>query len=522
MPEHIKKGSFALLKHLPMLAGKTIPVLGSVLSAGSAVNRLGSGDLLGAGLDIGSAITSPFAPMLSLPIDLINTGRDILNSNDNVSSTDALNEKLERKNFMKNAASQFAQDLADPQAGLDSDLYQAISPIISTGTQGQQSPVEAKRLSDLHNQVRQGLVGLEYMTGLKKNKAETFYDAHPVEATATDALKNSLPAAAALGLGGVAENYRRQWSNLRKTEPAQMSRSGNPGVDVTNASELLESDRPDIARLFGTLKDDSEGMQKRLKLLDRLQRQHAPGSPESFTGKLQAYNKAKEDAVAAHTSKINELQSKLNTGAVSDRGQVESVKALMASQTAQHQKELETLEGVKKKLLAEARQNPSSAALEKYVNLQESLRRGNINGGLSSAIGEQGTHIPGFKDLAQKYNVTGAQQHFDPEILAEIAKENSGGKFTSEQIKNIVSELENPANATSGLRRFWSKAKIPTTRAAIAGAGGLSLYHLLKMMQNQNYSGSQMNEWKKNLLKSRGDFEAAQELESSQPQQQLR
>ena len=517
----IKKGNFALLKHLPMLAGKTMPVLGSALSVGSAANRLSDGDYLGAGLDIGSAITSPFAPMLSLPIDIVNMGRDMLKGDNYNDNTNARDEKYERRNFMKNAASQLEQDLANPQAGLDSDLYQTISPMISSEGATPRNAAESKRLSDLHNQVRQGLVGLEYMTGLKKNKGETFYDAHPVEATATDALSGSLPAAGALGLAGVGENYRRQWANMRKTEPAQMARSGNPGVDVTNASELLESDRPDIARIFGSYKDDSEGLQKRLKLLDRLQKQHAPGSPESFTGKLHGYNTAKENAVAAHTSKMDELKAQMGTGSV-DRGHVERMKALMAEQNSQHQKELETIEGIKKKLLSEAKQNPASAALEKYVNLQESLRRGNINGGLSSYIGEQGSHIPGFKDLAQKYNVTGAQQFFDPEILSEIAKENSGGKFNSEQIKNMISGLEDPSNITSGLRRFWSKAKIPTTRAAIAGAGGASLYHLLKMMQNQNYSKQQMTEWKKNLLKSRGDFDAAQELEGAAPQQQLR
>ena len=517
MPRSIKKGNFALLKHLPMLAGKAMPVIGSALSVGSAVNRLGKKDYLGAGLDLGSAVVSPFAPMLSIPMDLINVGRD-LTGNDNDQDQNITEDEQARRNFMKNAESQFQKDLADPAAGLNSDLYQAISPALQPASDPSIKGQESKKIKDLHDQVRQGLVGLEYITGLKKNKGETFYDAHPVQATATDLLKKSPLIAGALGLGGIAENYRRQWKNMRKTEQAHMSREGNPKVDVTNASELLESDRPDIGRLFGSLKDDPEALQKRLKLLDRLSGQAAGES--SLTGKLETHSKAKEEAIKAHTAKMDELKAQLGTS--TDRGHVEKMKALMADQSTQHAKDLENVEGLKKKLLSEARQNPASAALEKYVNLQESLRRGNVNGGLSSYIGESDKYIPGFKDLAQKYHATGANQFFDPEILSGIAKEHSGGKFNDTQIRQMVQELADPSNQASGIKRFLAKAKIPATRAALGGIGGITLYQLLKMMQNQNYSGSQMNEWKKNLLKSRGDFEAAQELESSQPQQQLR
>lgn len=500
-----------------MLAGKAMPVIGSALSVGSAANRLGNKDYLGAGLDLSSAVISPFAPMVSLPIDLINMGRDLTNK-DNSGDQNNTEEDQARINFMKNAESQLQKDLADPKAGLNSDLYQAISPALLSSSDPSIKQQDSQRIQDLHNQVRQGLVGLEYITGLKKNKGETFYDAHPVQATATDLLKKSPLIAGALGLGGVAENYRRQWKNMRKTEQARMSREGNPKVDVTNASELLESDRPDIARIFGTLKDDPEGLQKRLKILDRLSGQSS--GEGSLANKLEMYGKSKEEALKSHTAKMDELKSQLGTS--SDRGHVERMKALMADQTTQHTKELETVENLKKKLLSEARQNPGSAALEKYVNLQESLRRGNVNGGLSSYIGEGEKYIPGFKDLAEKYHTTGARQFFDPEILSGIAKEHGGGKFNDTQIRQMIQELADPSNQSSGIKKFLSKAKIPITRAAIGGLGGVTLYQLLKMMQNQNYSPQQMNEWKKNLLKSRGDFDAAQELEGAAPQQQLR
>jgi hypothetical protein len=46
-----------------------------------------------------------------------------------------------------------------------------------------------------------------------------------------------------------------------------------------------------------------------------------------------------------------------------------------------------------------------------------------------------------------------------------------------------------------------------------AALGGTGLYNLLKSMQNQAYPDNKVREWKKTLLKSRGDFAGAEQIQ---------
>ena len=267
------------LKRLP--AG-----LGSLVNLYSAATRFGEKDYLGTGLELASAASGaiPFVGQgISFGLDAINLARDISKLKGEATDTDKFLD-LKQDNFvtggdkfqdlkddnfmsynMKTAVTQFRQELNTPEAGLNSDLYKAIEPVIATEDESSLNPEDLSRTKNLKDQVRKGLVGLEYLTGLKSNKAETFYDKHPGYAVGSDVIKNAPLLGLTVGGGMGLTNYLRQWSNMRKTEPAKMSRSENP-LDSTNPANLLNS-TGEHSRLFGDLEGNLE---QRLKILDRL------------------------------------------------------------------------------------------------------------------------------------------------------------------------------------------------------------------------------------------------------------
>lgn len=510
--------------------GKELPFgIGSAVSGVSAVNRLFHKDYLGAGLDLGSAALSPW-PGAATGIDLVNFTRDMLKpeheglkdqpkDNRFINPEEANNEQQAYRFInpenMK-TASQFQQDLEDPAGGTTSDLYKAVAPLISSNEDHHLTGHDARRTKHLKEQVRQGLVGLEYMTGLKKNVGESFYDKHPTEAVLTDTLQHSVPIGAAVAGGGILTNYLRQMRNMGKTEPASMARANNP-QDVTNAANLLNpaakatEARGDISRLFGSIE---ENPQKRLELIDQLK----GGDGPSFAAAHKDILGRHAQAVNEHSSSMAQLQAQL--AATKDPEAHKHIESLMRAGGDTHKLHLSQLEQESKQLLAEAKKHPASAGLHKYVHLHEALRRAREKGGLQGNIGEGLKTLGGVQDLFEKYHVTGAQPHFSKELAKDLIHEYAGSHAKPEELSKFMSgaleDLSSPTHQSSGLRKAFARIKGPLGYGALAAAGGTGLYQLLKSMQNQNYSPAQTAEWKKTLLKSRGDFDSADRIDAEQ------
>jgi hypothetical protein len=421
--------------------------------------------------------------------------------------------KKRKHEFMKEAAqSQFQRDMNDPSAGTDSDLYKTVSPLISSEGDEELSGNDAARTNALKAQVRKGLVGLEYMTGIKKNTGNTFYDEHPAQAVLTDTLKRAVPIGGAAGFGALGINYLRQMANMKKTEPAKMSRTDNP-VDATNPANLLKAKgsdvRPDIARVFGDMEANPE---LRLSLIDKLNK---ADESSSFLKGHRDLELQKGEAVAKHEAKRQELQKMLETSA--DPKDVNQVKALLNTHNEGHAQELAKIEGARKALHNAAHQSQGARALENYANLSESLRRAKENGGLKGRIGEGYKHLGGIGDLLEKGNLTGANPHFNEELLHNTIRENLGSHLVDPEWQKFrettLKEIADPSHQSSGLRKAFSRAKIPLAIGAGTAIGGTALYHLIKAIQDQSYSQQKTNDWKKTLLQSRGDFEGAEQYE---------
>lgn len=493
--------------------GKSLPLgVGTLFSLASAGGRVAKNDYLGAGLDLTSAALSPWGVTTPIAwgIDAYNLGRDFLGT-----------EKKPKHPFMtdteeqpeKVAASQFGRDIANPSVGTASDLYGAVSPLISSEQDSSLTGVDAARTKALKEQVRKGLVGLEYLTGMKKNQEESFYDTHPAEAVTTDVLSKSMPIGAGIAAGGVFENLRRQKKNMDKTEMAQMARSGNP-LDSTNPTNLLdpskESVRSDVSRMFGDFETNPE---HRLKLIDRVS--GLDNSSGSFAAKHKLLEEAKANAVDQHNSRILQLQDSLNSTTRPNDAAV--IEAKLKTHDAAHKQELAKLDKLKRELFTEAKQSPHYGALNKYVNLHESLRRAREKGGLQGYIGENAGALSGVQDLLEKYNITGAHPNYNQELIRDIMKEYGGAHMSDSEWRTaadkILHRTGSPKYQSSGLRKALSRAKGPLmygTGAAVAGSG---IYELLKMLQEQSHSKGKMDEWKKTILKSRGDFEGADKIQ---------
>jgi hypothetical protein len=528
LPETTSEKSASLLTGGLRIGAKQLPFgIGTVVSLGSAASRLAGGDFTGAGLDVGSAIASPFPGLgtpISLGLDGINLVRDLTSESKGHRFDHALDEEQDNpkskalemqqlrlaeqqqalNNFdTKTASSTLVKDLEDPTQGKDSDLYGALEPLISSETDDNLTGAEAERTKNLKDQVRKGVVALQYATGLKKNTGETFYDKHPAQAVATDLLKKS--PLLGLGVGGamLGTNYLRQWANMRKTEPSKMSRTDNP-FDKSNPSNILDS-AGEHSRLFGDLEGNIE---HRLKLLDSLTGK-APNAPDALLSRYRQAAELKNNISSEHALKLKELTSKLESAA--NPGEIQKLNSLIQAQNntytqtlAQHDKEI-------KKLIEEAKSSHGNAALRKYVNLSESLRRANEKGGLTGYIGEGLGSFSGIPDIAEKYHITGAHPHFDQELFENVAMEHAGPRASAAQKKKFLSEiLPTIADAdyqSSGLRKALYRAKVPLLTGGAIAAGGYGLHKLVKALQDQSYSSKQLQDWKNTLRKSRGDFE---------------
>jgi hypothetical protein len=434
----------------------------------------------------------------------------------------------------KTALSQFSRDLADPSAGLNTDLYKAISPMVGGGVSPDEKGPEAESMRHLHDQLRKGLVSMDYLTGLKKNTGETFYDEHPVQAVTSDLASNAPLIGGGLAAGGMAANLLRQHHNMKMTEPSRMSSDKNP-LDPNNVEELLNPQkgpaRADISKVFGDFETNPE---TRLKTIDQLNNKLNPSGASSLHGEHDLLKKELAGHGAAHEQKMVKLMTELKKASPNRARAIQTemagLKAQMEHGTTQTQKKIN-------ELFARAKQSSGASSLPDYARVHEALKRSKEKGGLKKYVGEF-LHAPGggkireflrkhlapgkdqaIGDILEKYKVTGSQPHYNEELLKEILKHHGGGKdlhstpggkaFMDSTLKNIG----DPSHQSSGLAKALSRHKLPLAAGGAVALGGLGLHQLLKAIQNQAYSKDKQNEWKKTLLKSRGDFDAANQIQ---------
>jgi hypothetical protein len=250
-------------------------------------------------------------------------------------------------------------------------------------------------------------------------------------------------------------------------------------------------------------------------LIDRLNK--TEGGSKSLVGRLKELEESKAKAVAEHTTRLDEIKKHLGTGHTMARDEVERLKAMSAAQLDKHKQDLSKFDDLKKKLLQEARSSEGSTGLKKYVNLHESLRRAREKGGLKGMLGEGAGALGGVKDLLEKYQITGAHPHYDQELIRNILHEYGGSHMPEPKmratINKILETIGDESHQASGLRKGLSRLKMPLIYGTAAAAGSAGLYHLLKMMQNQSHSGEKQKERKQNILKARGDFEGAKNIQ---------
>jgi hypothetical protein len=372
--------------------------------------------------------------------------------------------------------SNFARELADPSAGTNSMLYQGLLPGLGGGgSLGNLPPEDQSREAVLQEQLRQGGLGLDFLTGAKHNKGETFYDEHPVQATGMQALNYSPAIGAGVAGGGALLNFYKQHKNFQKVEPASMAQMGNKGVDKAHPAELLTPSkgkmRPDLERVFGDFSNDIE---KRLSLVDQL---------------------------GGHTF-------------------LEEYKSLPATAPR------EAFDA----LITKALGSEGHRTLERYVDAHEAMRRAGAQGGLSPYLGEnlhrEGGKIQKFmnkhvlpdrgqaiQDLYEHRGITGANEAFHEKLLESSLGEHVPDKKKLEGImQGIKHSLGDPKHQASGLGKFWSRVKTPVLAGTAVGLGGMGLHGLLKAIQSRVYSKDKLRKWRKTQLESEGRFDEAERI----------
>jgi hypothetical protein len=567
-----QSGYLPLVKHVANAAGHQLPFgVGSILSLISAANRVGDRDYLGAGLDTVSGLTSwmPFiGTPISLSADLVNLSRDIKSSlsepdtdssvvtaspQNSLNPTPAprpdvpLNLQNRSANIIlpgqKIAAenkTNFSKDIEDKNSGQNSSFYKNLNPLIVPNFNNELSGDDADRVNYLKDEVRKGLVSLDYLTGHKKNLAESFYDVNPVAAVGLDALKKAPVVGAGVAGIGVLENLRRQRKNMNLSEPAKMSRTENP-LDRTNPMELLNpSDkkpvRSDVADIFGDFDGSS---QKRLQLIDRM----SGGSEGSFTQQFEALSTKQKEIAATGEQKILDLRNKLkekleaaSSGGEAPKGpkgrrapkgaggalaaEIKRLEGLVKNQTEVLEQEMRAVQTAKDALIQKAKNSSGNTALQKYVNLHESLRRS--GGKLQGYIGEGLGPLSGISDLAQKYHITAASPNFDKGLLTTLAQHHGGAQASPKQLEKFLgstlTDLADTSLQGSGIRRFLKRNKYPLIGGGLLAVAG-GLYPFIRKTVEDQYSKSKVDEWKKTILRARGDYDAVQALEEQEAAQ---
>jgi hypothetical protein len=432
--------------------------------------------------------------------------------------------------FMPQDLTSFQKDLVRPDAGVNSELYRAIAPLIDLDRlPAPENSFDQERLDKLKNDLRQGTLGLEYLTGLKKNKVETFFDAHPAQATLANTLGSAGAVGAGIGLGGgQLANALRQWKNFSKTENAFHARRADPKQEAgTRLHGVSPEGKPkpideDILRVFGAGHPDAE---------------------ISTGGKGKPAVKAKGILNSA------ELQRRMQS--------LDEVSGVHAKPTG-FQQQLSTALKIKnpmqrltavKQLMDSTRGEKAYGALKGYVDLHTDLQRlrdngKSLKGGFGSSLGDRLIANDSFENLVSKLPsglqasvrslIPHSAQGVEDLIHKRISKGHPG-HYSEDMLKRIVEDVYgvNHSNPTSRQDKVFNRAVFSPmgglknsqgyNRAlrmlggpALMGAGiagaGLGLNQLLKMIQTKAYGNDQINEWKRNVLKSKGEFEEAKRI----------
>ena len=106
-----------------------------------------------------------------------------------------------------------------------------------------------------------------------------------------------------------------------------------------------------------------------------------------------------------------------------------------------------------------------------------------------------------------------------PHILFHGSSGSGKRTIVEKFLNKVVPRLADQQHQGSGLAKFFRRAKLPILAGAGISAGGYTLYQLLKAMQERAYSQPQIEEWKRQLMHSRGDF-SDQEVQPESPSAQ--
>jgi hypothetical protein len=395
---------------------------------------------------------------------------------------------------MPNELTNFHQELNNPNSGNNSELFSAVSPLLNLqNIQEPKNKFDAERINKLKDAVRRGMVGLEYLTGLKSNKAETFYDKHPVQATISNLLANSGNAGLTTALAVPAVNAVRQAGQLKKMVNSYDSRVGDASQSMLNKLAPMEGGSlrvtdPSVLNTFGSLDAehiDTKGkgvinpIEKRLKYMDLVS-----GGKTNYSGD---YKKLK--SLAAKKKFLSGLVGTQEHNILGDYAEMH--KGLSTSG---------------KKLKA-----PLFAGAGDWIRekIPDELKQKNekLYSALSSVLPSK--HQP-IKDWANR-------------VLGDLPEENK-----SPALMNAIFEqaLKKPRGHFSGVgediarnpyaRTIPAKILRHLGPGAVVGggiaAGGLGLHAALKALQNEVYGKEQIKEWKRNLLRSKGQFEEANRI----------
>jgi hypothetical protein len=415
---------------------------------------------------------------------------------------------------MPNDLTNFQKDLNNPDSGLKSEIHRAIRPFTEgVELNSFQDPYNIEKIKKLKQDVRRGVVGLEYLTGLKNNDVETFYDAHPVQALVTDAAGNAgkLGLAAALGIPAV--NVYRQYKNFKETEPAYHARRSDPEQRADSklyrkpSKNGLQPLDEDIVRVFGDMEDVNvpENITRRLDMLSYVDSKF---DKSKFIEKVEALETARaggdERAIAAATRDLGQAleMTRSSTASKNLRDYVDLHRDISDLRSKGVSLKGDVLGGAGDKL--------RGTLSGKITDIRSSSpTAGNLIESMLPSSNQ------GLEDLIRKRIVDknpNALNHIALEKVIGDAMDIDTTSASPEalKLKETLSTFKHKPN--TGLyklvRRFGPSAALGL---GITGAG-MGLHKLLNMLQSGMYGDDKIKEWKRNNLKARGEFEKAEAI----------
>lgn len=430
---------------------------------------------------------------------------------------------------MPQELSSFQKDLVTPGAGTDSELYRAIAPLIDLNRLPEgKTKFDQDRLEKLKNDLRQGTLGLEYLTGLKNNKVETFFDAHPIQATVSNVLDNSGRIGLGVAAGGPMISALRKWKNLRR-ENAFHARRKDPAQEAGQRLTPVGPDgkaRPideDTLRVFGEgrpqhetefkitgdgkerpVKTDNiqniDALKRRAQVLDYVTGPQGKPVTQNLSAELDAILKIEDPKQRAVAAKMF----------------MEKTRGSKAYGNLKHFSDLHTdLQALRDSGGLKGGFGSSIGdklfASDKFNNLINKLPVG-LQASVKSLIPHS---QQGVEDLIRKRILMSPGVPTGEPMLKDIIEDIYGGSIGNPQsnrdkvFRNAVfgatGAIDNQQRHNRFLRMFGGPALMG---AGIAGAG-LGLNEVLKLIQSKVYGKDKINEWKRNALKAKGEFEEA-------------